>query len=133
MAERRHPFERYDVAAREALPLPSKKICRPFPGGNTKHWNDEVARNEGLVFNEQNLLPSFDESRDEVDGFRLRRARLSREAFWLPARRGPTARAQRACAATRHARGAHEGAQLHDGLVVVAGVPRRDERPRERA
>src|ERR1022692_5006394 len=133
MAERGHRIERDGLSARDPLPPPSKNICRPLPGWYAKQGHGEVTRNELFVLYEQEFLSSLDDPRDEMYGSGLRRVRPSWEAFRLPARRGPAERPQRARAAARHAGRADERPQLHEGLVVVAGIPRGNERPRERA
>ena len=66
MAERRHPFERAGVAAREPLPPLSKKIFRGSPGGNRKQGNDEVPRHDLPVFHQENLPISSDDRGDEM-------------------------------------------------------------------
>ena len=92
-----------------------------------------MPRHQVFVFYEQNLLSSLDDSSREMDRARRGAPRLARERLRRPARRGAAERPERARAATRRARGADEGAELHYGLVVPAGIARGDERPRERA
>ena len=133
MAERRHPFERGGVAAREPLPPFSKKIFRAFPGGNAKQRHDEVARDELLIFNQQNPLLSFDDRGDEMHASRGRSPRRSRERLRRPARGRAAGGPERAGAAARRARRADERAKLHEGLVEVARTPHRHERSGERA
>ncbi len=93
---------------------------------------DEVARDDLPVFNQQNLLSSLDDRADEMNRPGRDAGGRSRKRLGRPARGRAAGGAERARPATRRARRADERAELHEGLVEVARIPRRHERPGKR-